>query len=174
MFDRQYVIERCNKIFLEHHGFEYKRAYSYPDDPCYVKRIPVYQWQNYICLTAEFKVFLISRIVRIDVYDGNTKSYYAGYYVRDWGDVSPITDVIDRAIAKEMKQLGIREVKNNEIGKDDTHQIFTKQRGEDSFKARKDGQRRLNRSQSSRNRQPQERRVQIDPARRRNAAARGV
>lgn len=127
MFDRQYVIERCNKIFLEHHGFEYKRVYSYPDDPCYVKRIPVYQWQNYICLTAEFKVFLISRTVRIDVYDGNTKSYYAGYYVRDWGDVSPITDVIDRNIEKEMKLLGIHEVTNKmtkNVKKDNNRRQF--------------------------------------------------
>lgn len=147
-----YEMKNHSKEYLETNGFKYSRVFSDSESTCYYKRVPVFKYGIYILLTAEIRVEVETGITWIDVFDGASgRSYYAGYYIRDYGDVSGVTDVIDANIEKEMRKYGIKEINEDAISKDDTNQIHRKRRYEKSQLHRKRTPRRMDRSESGEN-----------------------
>jgi len=131
MVDKVYYLVNPNPLWLVEQGFHQNRLYSTPKYTCYTKRIPVYKCGEFISLTAEIKVWIEDGEVRVDVFDGSSKSYYAGYYVRDWGR-NDIVKVIDKNIKKELDQLGIKEVKISVKTRRNQNQVYSKQPGQNS------------------------------------------
>lgn len=95
------------KSWLNKNHFKYSSFLSEKDSDCYTLRFPVYRWQVITTIEAEIKVFLQQNIIKLDLYDGQTRDIYAPYYYQEFGNYDSIMNKINDAINEKLTKIGI-------------------------------------------------------------------
>jgi len=110
-------LNECKKLFinkkkltahwLEKNHFYWSRIFSDADHPVYFHRFTVWTYGNAGVIEAEIRIEIPTGDVKLGCYDGGSRSLYASWYNRDFGN-SEVTTKIDEKIKDKFKELGIR------------------------------------------------------------------
>lgn len=123
-----YIMKDHTKEYLESNGFKLNQSFSNKYDSYYTKRFVVYRCNEYISLIAEIRVDVETGVTWIDVFDCNShRSYYASYYIRDYGQ-NRVVDIVDKNLAKEIKKYNIVEIDENDIDFEDPDQLYKRKK----------------------------------------------
>lgn len=109
-----YKKEKVTKKWLLQNGFQFNRLFSSEESEVYTCRFPVYEYGEFITLECELMVDRSTGEVKINVYDNNTRSRYAPFYVYQYGSARPILTKIHKRIKRKIKALGIKNWNNYE------------------------------------------------------------
>lgn len=112
MHDVFYKMERCDKKFLESHGFRLLERMSSEGETVYIYRFPVHKWNDRITIDGRILVIEETGDVRIDVLDRSDGSYYAPWYNPESKCHEKLLDDINMGIKRILKYLKIKEKTN--------------------------------------------------------------
>ncbi|MBO7078655.1 MAG: hypothetical protein J6W64_02445 [Bacilli bacterium] len=99
-----------SKKYLEENNWFYSKALFIEEkENVYRHKFPVYKYKNgtNVILEGEFILYSESGNVNVNVYNRNSGDLYAPFYFYEYGDFTPILDVVHRNINKEAAKLGI-------------------------------------------------------------------
>ena len=109
----EYIMKGCSKRKLERNGFLPHAGLSGIGETYYTYRFIVYHYRGIPTVEAELIVCLETGCVTVEVVDKNTRSKYAGWYLRGtlgYCGRNYIVEGIDDKIKKKMKYFKIEEV----------------------------------------------------------------
>ena len=116
-----YKISDTSEDHLKELGFRYDRATSDNDITNYTYKFSVYEYGGKSLLDCVLLVNVGTKLVTVNVYQENG-SIYRPFYYTDFGRKDTIVDIINGNVKKEMRKLGIKQVKNKK-GKDEYEEI---------------------------------------------------
>ena len=101
---------------IEELGFRYSRVRSDDENPVYLYRFPVYRHLDTILLECWMTFYFNTGELKIDVMDvyNGMHGKYCTWYHYEYGDYTPILDIIDNKIKKELKRLEAEPLKEEE------------------------------------------------------------
>lgn len=103
-----YKLSNTSKQWLLSHDFVYNRLYSDKEIEVYTYRFPVYKYDIFVVLDAEFKIILGENDIQINVYDHNTSNRYAPFYYCEYGKYNKVLEAINNNIRKQLDKLGVK------------------------------------------------------------------
>ena len=110
----EYVMKDCSLKKLEKNGFAKHIGLSGIGETYYTYRFVVYHYRGIPTIEAELIVCLETGDTTVEVFDKNTRSRYAGWYLRGtlgYAGSNLVVKDIDDKIRKKMKKFDIKEVK---------------------------------------------------------------
>jgi len=114
MSDKTYKIKNEIDVDkIDNLGFRYSRVRSDIDNPVYIYKFPVYKHRDTVLLEGWFTLYFNTGEIKVDVMDVYNGLYgrYAPFYYYEYGDYTPILDVIDKRINKELRRIGVEKIK---------------------------------------------------------------
>lgn len=92
----------------EHYWFYNRQLSSDYGYAVYIHRFPVYRYKNgtKIILDCEFTLHSDSGRLEVNVYNRETGEAYAPYYFYEYGDYTPVLEIIKKNILKEYRKVG--------------------------------------------------------------------
>jgi len=97
--------------WFKDHNFRYHPIFSkFGEGNVYTYRFPVWKWQQFCTLEAEFMIWDSDGEVRVNVFDYNTRYRYAPWYQDKPMEYDNVCNMIGKRIKKEAQDLGLIEV----------------------------------------------------------------
>lgn len=108
----RYIKKDVTKEWLQLHGFKYNSIFSDEESDAYTYRFPVHKYGLFTILECEILIYINTGEVKINVYDYNTRSKYAPFYYKEYGN-NTLVSSIEKKILSELKRLKIFKYKRN-------------------------------------------------------------
>ena len=121
IINNTYKLSNTSEENLKKLGFHYDRNTSDNNTTNYIYKFSVYKYEGKSLLDCELLINVDSKIVTTNVYE-QSGSIYRPFYYTDFGRKDTIVDIINGNVKKEMRKLGIKQVKNKK-GKDEYEEI---------------------------------------------------
>lgn len=108
---RLYFKENVTKTWLASNNFRYDRSLSDEENNVYTYRFPVHQHNNIATLECELVIFMDGNsqsMVKVNVYESNTKEQYNPFYYIEFGKYDTLLKFVNKKIHEKLKELGIK------------------------------------------------------------------